>query len=83
MIIKYRFSEMKNYCHLSKFKCKSTVVAFKGMILFKQELLVHIAKEPRENMMSYHIIKTELISKKIKLVFFNKNYFLITKNKKN
>lgn len=51
------------------------MVAFKGMIFFNQELLVHIAKEPRENMMSYHIIKIKLLSKKIKCLFQHELFY--------
>lgn len=66
MIIKYRFSEMGRFLSPFKFKCKSTVVALKGLSLLKQELLVHIGQEPRENLLWYHIIKIQLTSKIIK-----------------
>ena len=40
------------------------MVAFKGMILFKQELLVHVAEESRENVIMLHqVTEIQLILK--------------------
>ena len=47
------FSEWENSYQLSKFKRKSTGIAFKGTTLFEQELLDHIAIEPREDVVCY------------------------------